>query len=558
MNKETKKAARLRIRGISSMRWAALSYILNDIYRPTFGPNGNIILVNDVTSISDRICWWKSKKKKNVAPTDELNRNWLTLDDLPEELATKLKKEKEFHPDAMRKALNEYENDGLMIKDPRKIYQHNRKHYYPNETKEGFRKLVELMAEYRKRDEFTKTHTNILHSNFSKLFVNRQLILDILNERGMRFALRDGNKDVELPILGRYRKVFETCADIGVPYSSVLNYTNTFREEVDVQIERWNAKYKNADRNDDAAETYKIAADRFREIDHHLKKIERFVALQMSVCKEFKKAVDEKGSLEEVKIWDRFGYDPFGSFRKESMWEPIYLTDEERARVENIDYKGRKLTAEEYCDEIEKKGIIPILCLIQSSPSALIHFVTGEWTSDFYDGNKEKVLPLREGSDLAKLLWNLFEKTMDDYFKDYTWGTVEFPTTFVYMGNMGIGKENIPSLITFRLDDGRYAVYHGGKSGGFLIPYGLQYNFNEDLSNVGGFINVTIIDKFDRFPVFLDRHTHRLREIRNGSMAKMIELMERHEKTDNADERKRIKEDIKRIRIGWEWRSSGA
>lgn len=596
MKKKLAKKDRPKVYEISNMRFVALRYILDKIYSLKEEKN---FLVNDARHILKHFEEPLEQRKKRLEinidkleseieiiqgrmngslskEEEDDQKRILDFDQtLLEQCKVGLKdlEEKRFTEDGMRKALKNYEKDKLIVKGGASL-QHNRKRYYPNETNEGFRSLVNMMAEYKERDKFGRDYTAILYSAFSRLFVNRQLILDVLKERNVKLALRGDGKNIEFPLAGRYRKMYETHMGGDGPLSSMIDSIDVFREEIANDIREWGTEKDKTDSNEIDGELHVLIEEKLQNIDAFLEAIRELISDEIEKCREFKKIVEEKGngSLENTDVWDRFKHDPTGLYRKESTWSPIYLTDEEKVQIGNIECKGHKLTDEEYRSMMEEKVIIPILCLIQSSPSALIYFVTGDWEDLYKEPNEDHtLLPLSGGGNLFKLLWNLVRKTIEDIIKDHSWGfgtnVTGFPSYFVYWGNMKKGNEPIPSLITFRLDDGRHVVYYGGEGDGYRIPFELQGFPVDDISTVCGNIQVSIFEGSEKFKDYLESITFQfslpdepskehtvhitptLRRLSNNAND-IRRLMKECRMVKNDEGKKRIKERINQIELG--------
>ena len=145
--------------------------------------------------------------------------------------------------DNVRNVLKELESENLLV---RRGAAHNQYAYYPREDLIGFEGFIGYFLGKTKndsspnpyRDEFTGPKTWIpFHTDYYRIMMNRQLILDVLKERKVKLAidLKDdkGNTiSVTVPIVGRYRKIFE-MGDVLKEYISVLKGLESFLIERD-------------------------------------------------------------------------------------------------------------------------------------------------------------------------------------------------------------------------------------------------------------------------------------------------------------------------------------
>ncbi len=240
------------------------------------------------------------------------------------------------------------------------------------------------------------------------------------------------------------------------------------------------------------------------ESDHfkaYLDKIDSFDISKLKVNHGLDKDRDLTNDLPIIPV---FFADPDGTYREEDPWACVKLSEGDIGLIREteirIDIRSEKETPEiredvvcspmqilnnekiegrhykelvdEYPDILDKV-ILPILSLIQFSPSALFYFVCeqNEWMETC------RVDEDNEAFDPFKLIEELTKKAIKDHLNNMSVIGARYPIHCYCAGNVESGGRIFPSVLTFRLGEkhmmslawSEYIPNHGNNSR--FVPY---------------------------------------------------------------------------------------
>ena len=302
----------------------------------------------------------------------------------------------------------------------------NSKYYHVNESREAFISFFRWKCENDKES----VGFSLLSTEFSRLMLNRQFVVDALRERGVVFKMPEmtfppgpgddlarqsvitpcKEKVWSLPVLGRYPKRFEDAeevhrviSELGIPFPL---------------YQKISKKKRYIDEND---------------LKEYSEKIQRKPESQFPL-------------------------------RMENEKDKIQITDDDIDIVNKMN-PGKfeddlhKLILQGYYENYQEEHIIlPILCLIRNSPSALFEFLFSDWTK------KRNIF--RSGSliePIEAVLFRMVFRTVSDILDGISLFSKDDSTgDLAYFGTTEMSGEKISSLLTLRLRDGRKIVYEGG------------------------------------------------------------------------------------------------
>lgn len=409
----------------------------------------------------------------------------------------------------VRKTLESYVSKGILVKDNGHNVR-NRKLYFPNETEEGFRSFVDVISEYSEfsggpirvrpetdtdgilrslmkqvtgsADYFNGTYQVgdiLLGSWFSHIMVNRNLILSRLKNLGVQVTLYLDSEDehyrITVPVVGHYPRVYEDTEQLESFVSDcrvLLEYISSL-DDAEIALD-----LKSADRE--------LLKDRkFRRNAKHVKEVS--IGYLSEVINSFEKEIGTLNRITEEtqdgfnpRFW--FENDPDGTRRSESTWADLLLDEDDlemvrsNARVEMLtqnewhpladDSVEKELLTEEafrwYPSLIDEYAILPTLCLLQTSPSALIMFAVTEssW------GKGIGRLDLHPGTTEV-LNRDLMRAAISDILAGRNKGYgARWPTKYNGFGEFLYNGTSQPSLLYFSINVSRYLSFRGGR----LVP----------------------------------------------------------------------------------------
>jgi len=331
---------------------------------------------------------------------------------------------------SIRKICEKFENLGVLTHrmGPTLRRTERSKYYRANETREAYLAL----------SEFVSTHGGvygydlILRSQYAQLLLNRQLVLEILKEKMIFFQIpfnseytfqetftENGEKKlnfrqseisrINLPVLGTYPKIFE--------------------DEESIQ---------------------KIVPDENSYFQQPPHTFENRIIHQEDISRFYQKIMKKPQK--------------YYQFRIEDPWKYVMISEEDLASIQELnvgkfDVLGNVNWIKDYYKEYQEQHVIlPILCLIQISPSALYEFLFSNW-------EKRNIRTVKSGSPtepIDSLLFRLLLKAMDDVVQNVHFYDGNLLVQHVYFGETERNGERLSSLLTLGLKDGRSVVYEGG------------------------------------------------------------------------------------------------
>ena len=307
-----------------------------------------------------------------------------------------------------------------------------------------------------------------------------------------------------LPIVGRYPKKYEDLStnlqfakfvkeveefclspecqklsDIekhfyGAPSGTEPDYEMPKREDRIELLKRISEKVRN-----DLDSDYRIkkALGNYDHFRTYLTKIDSFDISKLEVDH----GLDKDGDLtNDLPIIQVFFADPDGTYREEDPWAPVKLSKDEITLIreteiridiiaekeapevredaicspmlitpiEKIEDRHYEELVDEYPDILDKV-ILPILSLIQFSPSALFYFVCeqNEWMETCRVDEDNKAF------DPLNLIEKLTRKAIKDHLNDMSVTDARYPIRCICAGNVMTEERIIPSVLTFRLGE---------------------------------------------------------------------------------------------------------
>ena len=290
-----------------------------------------------------------------------------------------------------------------------------------------------------------------------------------------------------LPLLGRFPKLYESQDpnDTFIDFIKAVGEYYTSRSELkygDLEQEFF-GKTEHEIENDHTMKFTDITRERVKktvkkicsdlELDTKVKK-------ELSSYKEFTEYVTRIDDIDknELPVREVLFADPDATYRKEDPWAPIVLTSDEKDMIWKSDITARIFTIKEaqpdnedqitspmmgvieppiddddrdwvvdkYNDLVDKV-ILPILSIIQFSPSALFYFLCkkDEWIKECTIHGKVDAL------DPVKLLNIMTKMAISDHLNGMSVIDGPYPIHTYSAGN--VDEMNIPSVLTFTLGE---------------------------------------------------------------------------------------------------------
>ena len=435
-----------------------------------------------------------------------------------------LKKEmrSRFNYQATRKVLEDLVDRGILVKDDKSNVR-NRKLYFPNETDAGLTALVDYVgpfAEYaggrlrvmgRPDDQQQWPYSSfypivprsvishesetvvvdmLLSTIFCRRTVTRGMVLRRLESLGknlyIAMSTKDGEYKVRLPVCGRYLLTYEDED----PFKIFLKECNRIGEtlrgltgpELYLDLVKGDRSLADSSRVRKASKGVKTA------VLDHLERVTAGVEIELNRMRDMKSKANVAGDT-DARFW--FGQDPGDDLRRES-WGSRPVLDEEDIEemresavvlgkvgpggswAQTSTYPDGLVDAAIYWypDVVDDMVVLPTLCLIQMSPSALICFSNSEsrWGQDmgFIDpwngdvGRMNKMLYLAAISDLLSGRCHYNMKGWD--------------TTYVGRGEMKVKGKKVFADMVFEINRDRYLVYHGCEMSQAYLMDNMRWN----------------------------------------------------------------------------------
>lgn len=369
--------------------------------------------------------------------------------------------------DNVREALKQLSESGLVTGVPG---AHNQQMYYPNESLEGIRAYVDWISDhngdpYRMMGNAVNTSTT-----FWKVMVNRQLVVDVLKEAGTRFTIcvtdEQSSYDIELPLLGRYPRIYEMDGKLDSYIYHLKNIRNMMDNPDPISMrdigEALLEYHGVLDKIPDKQLIGSSLKDQLLEfMDGYIDDLENELVKMRQI-----KVGSRRGTEWSAREW--FSKDQGRILRREALWEdmidisiptdaPLWRIEGNR-RIPIHDDGLKKSISDQYGRIIEDRVILPILCLIEMSPTAMHRFLSR-------DGMLEKQvfeLDGRGGNSISSVIDRLLLDALGDYVSNNTYyvvhgsvGSGSNCTSLHRFGDISQDGSILPALFTFRINDGR-------------------------------------------------------------------------------------------------------
>ena len=364
--------------------------------------------------------------------------------------------------DKVYRALKKYVAAGILKETPNTDKLNTESKYYPIETKEGYINLLRFVREDYVHGYYpgNKFHLNPVYSEFSNRVLNRQFVLDVLRENLDSIRIDYRGRLYDIPLVGRFRKNYELLPEVEVWIEVLTELEEMIGDEQNKDYRSVKELLLGIDEEMPDKDYYKITPEKRESNLQLLAKLRTGLESERDYIKLYAEynagrinnldtisQFSDKTADEYVKhfkemspdypgLWDnaplRLG---LNWYKDEAVWNGITLNEQDKSRLnglpqELIDY---------YEEWINDMIVMPILCLIQMSPSALYLFTsTGLWkpkerVMTFSSSNK-RILPtelwryqidkdqykevaefLANGKSLNALLGHITKSALVDY-----------------------------------------------------------------------------------------------------------------------------------------------
>lgn len=341
--------------------------------------------------------------------------------------------------DTVRRILNDFVSDGILVQRDSDDRNYNRKRFYPRESSEGLTALINYAESIFYKGGPSKWNSDLLRNNYTSITLNREFILDTLRRKNIQFEFKINYGDkvytLKLPIIGRYRKVFESVDRMENLIAHVEKIQTYLEEDKipnysTIHLELFGTEYRyDDDPSSITEEKRKSNLNYLKKVIDHLEKASSIlndVKNDPGFDKEIEliriRSKDKKADLCEISPYSKynsfepniwFKKDPHGLFRSEAGWDRLILTDNEKYIIykevkshipDELNSKElselQESVYEGYLEIVENDLVLPILCLIQFSHRALFEFAgrNSHWME------KEGVLQVYVGGNANNIL----------------------------------------------------------------------------------------------------------------------------------------------------------
>ncbi|MDY5871653.1 MAG: hypothetical protein SPJ57_00280 [Candidatus Methanomethylophilaceae archaeon] len=304
------------------------------------------------------------------------------------------------------KTLKQLETEGILRKTTNFEKVSKESKYYPVETTEGYISLIKHVA----KDYSTRFYPDRrfgldpLYSKYSEIVLNRQFILDCLRKKAHIIRILRDEKLIDIPLVGRFTKNYEIAPRI----RGLLDMLDDIRVLIDDENEK---DYKNImnlllDTDDQLPNGgrqwpgyYLLDADKRRSNRILLDKLKSGLQIELEYIEEYSKQMN--GGDEELKTMRNFtdrktkeyvdhlsklssehhwflenssAIYGLSWYKQEATWDNLILTDQEKKQLETIS----GVVSDDYPSWLNDCIVLPLLCLAQFSPSALLNIALEE------------------------------------------------------------------------------------------------------------------------------------------------------------------------------------
>ncbi len=314
----------------------------------------------------------------------------------------------------IRKILKKLEDEGIIRKTESNESVYAELKYYPVETPEGYLSLIRYVREDYRRGFYPNKRFGLdpLYSRYSDMVLDRQFILESLRKKAKCIRILKDGRLIDLPLLGRYKRNFELGPRIGemmrtleevrriiadeseTDYKNVMNLlldtdeplpencdegyyrlTPEKRKSNLVYLDRLSGGLGEARKH---LESQRKLLDDGRHADNTEVRGKRDILVMRRFSDRNTKDYAEHLNSMSPKHQHILALDTEISglhwYGQEATWIDPVLTEKEKADLMMID----KEIADEYTVWLNDRIVMPLLCLAQFSPSALINIAFPE------------------------------------------------------------------------------------------------------------------------------------------------------------------------------------
>ena len=348
--------------------------------------------------------------------------------------------------------------------------------YFPNESIEGYDSLLDYLLQlpYDPNDDFGIACRELAFSNYSKVVLNREFIIQNMRRKKMRVRFVENNYD-EYPYLGHFKKVFERPEPIVKLASMCSELEGMLNDQKDaLEIVR---------EVRELAETYLERIDRIQE--------------------KLSSAEPSDDQLSRLHPKDWFILDPDAQLRREAQWDILSLSEDDlkvllshyaryhKKEISEIDREEWSAFVHEYISRVEM-DVIYALSMISNSYWALMYFHLYS-ADNFYRIMKDGIDPYERlpGPSVANKTGNwgrddaFWDRQLYRYaMYDYSLGTnTDDPNGPALMGIGPAEYEGkiIPTTFSFRITPHCFLTASGALANdyGSKDPLNTMYSTND-------------------------------------------------------------------------------
>ena len=303
--------------------------------------------------------------------------------------------------DKVYRALKKYVEAGIIKLTPNTDKLNTESKYYPNETKEGYINLLKFVREDYVHGYYTanKFHLNPVYSEYSNRTLNRQFVLDVLKENVDSIRISFKGHLYDIPLVGRFRKNYELLPEVEVWIEVLSELEKIIEDENNDTYRPVKKLLLDVDEEMPDEEYYKITPEKRKSNLELLSKLKSGLESERDYIKLY--AEYNAGRINNLDTISQFsdktadGYadhftelspDYHGFFdisprllglnwyKDEAVWCSITLDQKDTAKLKKLPPE----LEDYYEDWINDLIVMPILCLIQMSPSALYYFTSAD------------------------------------------------------------------------------------------------------------------------------------------------------------------------------------
>ena len=304
--------------------------------------------------------------------------------------------------DKVYRALNELVKRKIIIPTHNTDRVDNEFKYYPNETVEGYIALLDLVMEDYQRGFYPckKFGLNPIYSEFSDRILNRQFVMDILRTKVDCIEIAVGDHLSKIPLVGRYRKNYEMIPEIDHWIALIDKMEKILRNPKTKSYRPVKKLLLNVDERMPDDDYHRLTSEKRESNLVFLEKLRNGLVIERDYIDKYVSTnIGKKNDLGTINQFSEGNLEKYldhfknlapdhrgfidcapeilglNWYKDEAVWNEISLSDTDRKKLEDAE-SGFSYY---YQDWINDFIIMPILCLIQLSPSALYAFVRSDW-----------------------------------------------------------------------------------------------------------------------------------------------------------------------------------